>query len=260
MRQKRIICLVIMLVVLCIWIHTVLAMPTVGIEPTSLEISHGDNFTVNIKVDPDDTEILGAQYRLSFDNNLLNVIDQSKGTFLSQDGTNTINIPNKINNSIGEVEYGETRPGVSYGVTNSGILVVITFNTTGSGACNLILDDVILSNVSAGAIPGVEVNEGICDIVIIEQKSTSSPTKTEIKSSKKTKTTQPAPETTMTSNLTNTNQTSGWIEPQTTETAASISTPNQSYPSEEKTEQSGYSLIFVTTGLIIFFYVILKKE
>ena len=259
MRYKKTIYLIMIMIVLCFLTQTGSAMPTVGIEPTSLEISHGDNFTVNITVDPDGTEILGVQYRLSFDNNFLNVIDQSKGTFLSQDGTSTINIPNKINNSIGEVEYGETRP-VSYGVTNYGVLAVITFNTTDSGACNLILDNVILSNVSAGAIPGVEVNEGICDIVIIEQKSTSSPTETEIKSLKKTKTSKPAPETAMTSNLTNTNQTSGWIEPQTTETASSISTPNQSYPSEEKTEQSGYSLIFVTMGLIIFFYIILKKE
>lgn len=260
MRSKKTIYLVIMLIVLCIWTYTASAMPIVGIEPISMEVSQGDSFTVNITVDPDGTEILGAQYRLSFDNNLLNVIDQSKGTFLSQDGTNTINIPNKINNSIGEVEYGETRHDISYGVTNSGILAVITFNTTDSGACNLILDNVILSDTDAEAISDVEVNEGTCEIVIIEQKSTSSPTKTNTKTSKTTITSTATPDIIVTAKPTDINQTSGWKDPQTTETVSSISTPNQSYPSEEKTEQSGYSLIFVTMGLIIFFYIILKKE
>lgn len=260
MRQKKIICLVTMLIILCIWTYTASAMPTVGIEPTSLEISHGDNFTVNIIVDPDGNEVLGAQYRLSFDNNFLNVIDQSKGTFLSEDGTNTINFPNKINNSTGEVEYGETRLNVSYGVANSGILAVITFNTTDSGSCDLILDNVILVDTKANAIPGVEVSEGICNIVIIEQKSTSTSTETERKSSKTTITSTATPDVTVTAKPTDINQTSGLKDPQTTETELSISTPNQSDPSKENTEQSGYPLAFIIIGLLILSYIILRKE
>jgi len=226
MKHKKLIYLVIMLIILCIWTHTTSAMTTIGIEPISIEVSQGENFTVNITVDPDGTEVLSAQYRLSFDNNLLNVIDQSKGTFLSQDGTSTINIPNKINNTIGEVEYGETRTGVSYGVTNSGILAVITFSTTDTGACTLILDNVILGDTKAEEIPGVEVNEGTCNIVIIEKKSTSSPTETKKTTSKTTITSTATPDTTTIAKPNDINQTSGWKDPQTTETALLISTPD----------------------------------
>lgn len=260
MRYKKTIYLIIILIVLCFLTQTGSAIPTVGIEPTSLEISHGDNFTVNIIVDPDGNEVLGAQYRLSFDNDLLNVIDQSKGTFLSQDGINTINFPNKINNSIGEVEYGETRFDVSYGVTNSGILAVITFNTTESGACNLILDNVILSDMEPKAIPDVEVNEGTCDIVIIDQKLTSTSTKTNTKTSKTTITSTAIPDIPVTAKPTDINQTSVWEDPQTTETALSISTPDQFDSSKENTEQSGYSLAFIIIGLLILSYKILRKE
>ena len=138
--------LVIILIVLCNWVYTASAVPIMSIEPTHIEVSEGNNFSVNVRIDPDDTEVMGAQYRLSFDNNLLNAVDQSKGTFLSYDGISTMNIKNKINNTIGEAEYCEVRPGVSYGVNTSGILAIITFNATESGTCNLILDNVILSD------------------------------------------------------------------------------------------------------------------
>ena len=59
-------------------------------------ISIGEEFTVDIMVEPDGSdEIYGAQYDLTFNNDILEAIDQTKGTFLSQDGANTIEIINK---------------------------------------------------------------------------------------------------------------------------------------------------------------------
>jgi len=260
MKFYKIIYLVIMLIVLCNWAHIASAVPIISIEPTHIEVLEGNNFSVNITVDPDDTEVMGVQYRLSFDNNLLNAVDQRKGTFLSHDGISTMNIKNKINNTIGEAKYCEIRPGVSYGVNTFGILAIITFNATESGTCNLILDNVILTDTEAEEIPGVEVNVEPCNIVIVEEKSTSSSTETERKTSKTIINPASTPENTETLNITNTNQTTEWIEPQTTETALPISTLNQSNPSKENTEQSGYSLAFITIGLLILSYMILRKE
>ena len=52
---------------------------------------------------------------------------------------------NKINNTIGKIEYGETRQYVDYGVNTSGTLATITFEALADGFCELGLYDVILS-------------------------------------------------------------------------------------------------------------------
>lgn len=137
------------------------APAVVSVSPSSIAASQGDTFTIEIMVDPKGGEIYGAQYDLYFDNILLNASSQIKGTFLSPDGTDTIEVINKINNSIGKVEYGEARIGES-GITNSGVLASISFEVTGtSGRGDLKLDDVILSDPNMNEIE-TEINSGTC--------------------------------------------------------------------------------------------------
>jgi hypothetical protein len=80
----------------------------ISVEPSYMSVSQGDTFTVNITVDPEGTGILGAEYKLFYDNILFNVLNQNKGPFLSQDGASTINIVDDTD-TPGKIEYGEMR-------------------------------------------------------------------------------------------------------------------------------------------------------
>jgi len=133
---------------------------TVNVEPQNVAVSTGDRFTVNISVDTGGNEVYGAQYTLHFDPSILQVVDQTNGTFLSQDGASTVEVKNSFNNTRGTVEYGETRVGVKNGVEEPGTLTSITFDVVGTcGSTDLMLSDVILSDPHAESIKTV-VNNG----------------------------------------------------------------------------------------------------
>ena len=139
----------------------------VSVEPSYMEVSKGENFTVDIYVDPDGSEVYGAQYNLYFNNTVLNATLQTKGPFLGE-GTNMYK--NEINNTIGKIRYGEARTGVSYGVFNPGILATITFQAIAEedGISELRLESVKLSNTTAHPIQtnvssgNVSVRTGVC--------------------------------------------------------------------------------------------------
>ena len=138
---------------------------SVSVSPQTITALPGDIITIDLIVDPAGSEIYGAEYTLYFDKNLLEVIDQSKGTFLSHDGAEIIGVSNSFNNDLGRVEYGETRmgdPAVIGGVTDSGVLASISFEAIGSGTCDLKLE-AMLADSSAQQIDAV-VNGGMCSI------------------------------------------------------------------------------------------------
>jgi hypothetical protein len=127
----------------------------VWVEPAYLKTSTGENFTVNIMVDPEGAEVFGAQYYLYFNNTLLNAANQMQGTFLGG-----ITIVNDINNIPGRIMYGEFRTG-SAGVTTPGVLASISFEVIGErGVCELVLKDVILSDPDAQEIANVTISNG----------------------------------------------------------------------------------------------------
>ena len=134
---------------------------TMKVIPSSIDCNRGEEFGIEIVVDPDGAEVYGVQYELIFDTTSLECVSQTKGDFLSQDGANTIEIVNRFNNTIGKVEYGETRMGVKTGVTSTGTLANITFRAIGDQGSYLELTDVIVSSSQAEAMP-VSVESGIC--------------------------------------------------------------------------------------------------
>ncbi|MCK4459592.1 MAG: hypothetical protein KAU52_07725, partial [Methanosarcinales archaeon] len=194
-----------------------------------------------------DEDVYGMQCKLYFDNTLLNGVDDKckKGTFLRHDGAGTNVYVNKINNTIGMVEYGETRTDVDYGVNASGILATITFNATGSGVCELTLDNVKLSDKNATKIPDVEVHDGTCNIKAVEQ---TSPTSTETEPTMSARMPTEV-ETTETEDQT-TPDTPAPQPPESSQTALpSTPAPTQAQqPDEDETaEQSGFASAFVST-------------
>jgi hypothetical protein len=134
--------------VLSIFAGMVSAESVVSVEPEHIEVSDGDVFTVEIKVNPgNDIEVYAVQYDLHFDNVLLKALNQDGGPFLRQDGESTTEYENEINNTLGRIEYSEARINVEDGVTDPGILATIKFEVIGeSGTCKLRLDGVKVSD------------------------------------------------------------------------------------------------------------------
>ena len=149
------------------------AASSVSVSPQMTTASHGDIFTIEIIADPAGSEVFGAECTLYFDNTVLKATDQTIGTFLSHDGTDTIEVLNNINNDIGKIEYGETRigdPEVIGGVTNTGILVSVTFEVIGSGTSDLELEAML---ADSGAQPiDAAVNSGTCSVDGVGEPST----------------------------------------------------------------------------------------
>ena len=109
---------------------------SVSISPRTVTVSQGENFTVDIVVDPAGNEVDRAECMLHFDNTMLKVNELSGGTFLS-DGT-----LDGINNAGGKVKYGARRgdSGVVGSATESGVLTSISFEALGPGTCDLTLE------------------------------------------------------------------------------------------------------------------------
>jgi len=155
---------------LCLFIASAQAAE-VRIEPEYLSVFKNETFSVNITVIPEESdEVYAAQYDLYYNNTLLNVTSQTKGSFLSHDGASTLTVVNKFNNTLGKAEYGEVRTGVDYGVTIPGVLTTITFQAIAEeeGISELRLDKVKISDpttnpISANVTSGnVSVKIGIC--------------------------------------------------------------------------------------------------
>jgi len=134
---------------------------TMKVIPSSIDCNRGEEFSIEIVVDPDGVPVYGAQYKLVFDTTSLEFVSQTAGDFLSQDGANTIEIVNRFNNESQKLEYGETRMGVETGVTAAGTLANITFRAIGDRGSYLELTDVIISDLQAKEI-SVSVESGIC--------------------------------------------------------------------------------------------------
>ena len=247
------ICLVVMVITLCISAHPASAAPVISVEPAYVEVTEGETFTVNIMVDPAGSEILGAEYKLYFDNTLVSATEQTPGNFLGG-----VNMPNDINNTIGRIMYGEFKiSGVA--ATSPGILATIAFNATEPGVCDLTVEDVILSDPGADEIPGVVVNGGICEILAAEHTPTQTPTAT----AAATATSKPmssTPVTTATAVQTDTDLIPPLPGPHITETQSTIPAQTQAHPSEEDMPQTGFTSAIAIIGMFVVLYAILRKK
>jgi hypothetical protein len=154
-----------MLVMLC---STVLAASAaqISIIPTSQTVSTGENFTVDIYVDPEGNVTAGVDYTLSFNNTLLNATSLTHGDFF--DGFTTDDAYGEgINNTLGTVDYGELIwPITGTGVTNNGTVTTITFQAIAgeAGVSELSFERVTLSDPDADRISTIR-NDGNVSVI-----------------------------------------------------------------------------------------------
>lgn len=137
------------------------AESSVSVSPQTITASTGDTFTIDIVVDPAGSGIYGAQYELYFDNTILSATSQTQGIFLTQDDATANVFTNDFNNTLGKIVYGEARMGAPAGVTGSGVLASITFETIKSGTSALTLSYVMLMDSNTDEVM-TTVNSGIC--------------------------------------------------------------------------------------------------
>ena len=258
--------MIMVVIALCISVHAASAEPLISVEPANIEVSEGESFTANIMVDPEGVEVMGVQYQLHFDNTLLSVVAQSKSTFLSHDGASTTNMPNRFNNTIGLIEYGETRRDVTYGVNTIGILATIVFNATKPGVCSLTLGDVVISDPKALEIPDVSINDGTCTIrstgtgTPTATQTATTPPSTGVVTPTATGAPTPAPTTPITTATAAETAAADQTSPEPDSTASLSATPKQTMECPSNDGISGFTSIFATIGLLIALYAISKGK
>ncbi len=122
-----------------------------SILPESRDAVAGNNFTISVMLDPEGSEVYGAQFSLIFDKTTIEALRLDKGPLL---GTNTIEGNKSIDNTNGKVTYSITRSGTGTGVSSSGILAEVTFRGLNAGVTAISFSNIILSNPNATEIPG----------------------------------------------------------------------------------------------------------
>lgn len=247
-------------VIICVFIPSTLAAQ-INVEPVYLEVFQGDNFTVNVTVYPQGSEVYSASYTLYFNNTLLNAISQTQGEFLRQDDQSSSVWTDEIDNTIGKIEYAESRSGTDVGVTESGVLAAIIFQVIGEeGDSPLNISDyegeILYSNSPPGPVLA-DINNGTCKIgEIIGQTPTPTPTTTTPMQTQTTIPITPTPAATaiQTPTIPSTPLSSPNI----------IKSPTASMPpSEEKSNDKnglpGFKATFAVTGLLIVLILKLKN-
>ncbi len=139
--------------------HVRVLKGTPDISAGSKTVTLGEQFTINVTINPMSWGIYTARYDLYFNNTVLRAESQNPGDFLSQDGAPTVVATNDINNTLGMVTYNETRIGSESGTTIPGVLASITFKAIENGTSNLNLGNVVLSDSNGISIDAV-VNNG----------------------------------------------------------------------------------------------------
>ena len=153
-----------LLAVLPMTISQTVSAGTVSVEPSYIEVTPGEEFTVNVTVNPEGVEIYGAQYELHFNNSLLNATAQDKGPFFGSGSDSTV-LKNEINNTMGWLKYGEVRTATP-GITEPGVLATVTFHAIDDidGHSELKFTVVKLSDPNVNPIPA-NINNGTVEII-----------------------------------------------------------------------------------------------
>ena len=264
LKETRLI--VIATAMFCMFAQPALANSTISVEPVYIDVWQDEEFTVNITVDPAENEVYSASYTLYFNNTLLKATSQTKGPFLTQDGANFMISRNEIDNTVGKIEYAESRMGTDDEVSDPGVLTTITFEVIGDEGTSTLdiskyANELLYSYIHGGSIP-TDISNGTCKI--IEQTPTStpttSPTTTVTTTPMQTPTTIPiTPIPTVTA--IQTPMTFSTPSPSPTIITSPISATTPTSPPKEKSEETnrlpGFRAAFAITGLLAVF--ILKR-
>ncbi len=141
------------------------ALPAeISISPDYQSIENGQEFDIDILIDPVNNPITGAQFNLNFDNSLVNIKNVSEGNIFKQNGTTTAfnsGSPNNTDGTLINVWGLIIIPGSN--VSTKGTLATISMTATGAGMSALNLSNVIISDPASQAVQ-VNITNGSVDV------------------------------------------------------------------------------------------------
>ena len=131
----------------------------VTVSAPKLPVSHGQQFTVNINVQPNKA-IAGAQFSLTYNPSLVSINSVTEGNLFNQGGVSTYFMDGTINNTTGilsNVADVITTPGQTD--SSSGTIAVITMTACSTnGTCPLILSNVVAGDINGNSLTVSLVN------------------------------------------------------------------------------------------------------
>jgi len=135
---------------------------SMSLVPSHVEANPGDVFMINVSVNST-VPVYAAQYTVLFNPQVLDVVNQTQGPFLTSDGNGSTILNNSFDNADGYATYGEMRQGDVGGITGNGTLATIWFRVKdsapiGSTAIVFKPDETILSDTNASSIDTVLYN------------------------------------------------------------------------------------------------------
>ncbi len=144
--------------------------------PASQSVEEGQNFVVSVYLDPDHP-VAGVQFDLSYDSELVRVVQVSEGELLRQEGALVWFNPGEIKSSNGEINsvYGLILDKTSVTGPESFAMVQMTAGNT-SGTSSLSLSNVVVSDTQGQIIPTDIVDGSITIGFDSSSKSTTSNT------------------------------------------------------------------------------------
>jgi hypothetical protein len=137
----------------------------VYIEPPSVYVYPGEEFTVSIKVDPGGKGVSGGEVNLEFDPVVLKVIGVEPGDLFGVDPLVGVK---EIENESGSVRYALARKGETKTPTGAGVFAVVSFKVLEkTGGSDLTLTKVGFADENFEDVVDVET-QGACVNVLEE--------------------------------------------------------------------------------------------
>jgi LysM repeat protein len=132
------------------------ADPVVKISPAASTISVDQIVVVTVTVE-DVTSLFGAEFHITFDPNLVEVVDADAGTEGLQIGVGDFLAAdfiaqNVADNATGKIDFGVSQMAPHGAVSGSGTLATISFKGKGSGTSNVSFTNVLLADSGGGQI------------------------------------------------------------------------------------------------------------
>lgn len=147
------------------------ALPVgISVDPGAKVVDEGQDFSINISIDPSNNYITAAQFNLIFNSSYLEVKNVTEGNLFKHDGANTTFNSGILNNSRGTLinVWGLIiTPGIN--VTTKESLAMITMHAKVSGNSQLNFSNVIVSYPDSQAAQ-VNITNGSVLVVTIPGK------------------------------------------------------------------------------------------
>jgi general secretion pathway protein D len=107
------------------------AAPSFLFDPPTIQAKKGDTFPVNLLISGAQN-VYSVPVQLNYNPNLLQLVNVSNGSFLSQDGQ-VVTLVHREDESLGQSQITVSRPSGAGGVSGQGTVVTVTFVAKAAG-------------------------------------------------------------------------------------------------------------------------------